>query len=143
MLPSVDIRGSGELQAWPVDKQLREAWASAYGTFQAPRARQQDGSEASFGLLVTARQHTLCILDALAQALLKRGVVLALLDMSRDCCPYDLRKRLAINGRYSIQLLRLLGGQANCHCLDRFHGAHCPIDCNGCQASIIRGIMVS
>ena len=52
---------------------------------------------------------------------MKRLVLLAFLNMSGDSRADDFGDWSAIDGRDYVQFLRLVGGQANRHCLDSFH----------------------
>ena len=71
---------------------------------------------------------------------LERIVLLAFLNMASDSCADDLGDRLAIDGRDHVQFLRLVGRQANRHCLDSFHS---QIVSDGIVVVNIYGIVVS
>ena len=73
------------------------------------------------GCLSVAGQHPLGAVDSLAEAVLKRIVLLALLDMASDSCTDDLGNWLAIDSGDHVQFLRLVSRQANRHCLHTFH----------------------
>ena len=59
--------------------------------------------------------------NALAEAILKRIVLLTFLDMDSDSHADDFRDWLAIDSCDHVQFLCLVGRQANRHCLDSLH----------------------
>ena len=69
----------------------------------------------SLALLLVVRQHSLLPLDTLTEAVLERGVTFAFLDVSCDGRANDVRNRLTVDGRDRVQLLGLVGGQADGH----------------------------
>ena len=85
--------------------------------------RHKGNTVAPFALvaLVAFREHPLGANNPLAQAILKRIVLLAFLNMSSDSRADDFGDWSAIDGRNHVQFLRLVGGQANRHRLDSFH----------------------
>ena len=76
-------------------------------------------------LLLATWQHLLLPFDALTEHFLKRGVTLPLLDMLRDCRADHARNGLPVDGCDRVQLLRLVGRQANRHGFDCSHVANC------------------
>ena len=104
--------------------------------------KQAPGRHCLRGLpsLLVAGQHPLGAINPLAEAVLKRIVLLAFLDMVCDSHSDDFRDWLAIDSCDHVQFLRLVGGQANCHCLDSLHS--CIVH-SGIVVVKNRGCMVS
>ena len=79
------------------------------------------GAHQVFPRLLAAGQHPPVAINSLAEAILKRIVLLAFLDMTSDSHADDLRDWLTIDSRHHVQFLCLVCRQANCHCLDSLH----------------------
>ena len=71
--------------------------------------------------LLAVGQHQLRAINPLTEAILKRIVLLAFLDMASDSVADDFRDWLTIDSCDHVQFLCLVGRQANCHCLDSLH----------------------
>lgn len=67
------------------------------------------------------REHSLCYLDTLAQPVLEHFVTLAFLDVPGDCRSDHLRDWHAVNSSDGVQILGLVGGQADGHSLAQIH----------------------
>ena len=71
--------------------------------------------------LLAVGQHPLGTINPLAEAILKRIILLAFLYMASDSRADNLGDWLTIDSCDHVQFLCLVGRQANCHCLDSLH----------------------
>ena len=97
----------------------------SYNVCDCQRENEHTGLRTSgstrFSGLSAAGQHPLGSINPLAEAILKRIVLLAFLNMVGDSRADDFGDWSAIDGRDHVQFLRLVGRQANRHRLDSLH----------------------
>ena len=94
-------------------------------------------------LLPVVGQHSPGSLNPVAQPVLKRNVTLAFLDMLSDRGADHVRNRLTVDSRDRVQLLRLVGSQADRHGFHRFHDADRAAQTRGLSPPCHRRILVS
>lgn len=94
-------------------------------------------------LFLLVRQHALGTLDALSQTVLELSIAFPISDVLGDGGADNLRDWLVIHRRHGLQLLGLIGRQANRHRFSGFHDPILPPKITGCQVSNNSGIMVS
>lgn len=93
------------------------------------------------GGLVLLLQQSLGSHDAVTQARLEVGILLALLHVARDRCTDDLRDRAVFDISHCFQLFRLLFRQPDGHRFRAFHVVHSYRRHPGCQVAWYLGIM--